>query len=163
MSWQTVDDEHEGHASIEVSDGRRVTEIRGDNLVLDDGNTVSISETVGWLARCSCGWKAPLMIRRLTDRSAIPAPDQVYDPKGGPAPKWIEDSCHTEWLEHVRPPSLEAVKRTSREAQAAGRRLDEAVAVARACGSSWADIGAAVGISRQSAYTRWRRFDNVNQ
>lgn len=163
MSWQTVDGSHKGYVSIEVPDGRRVTAVEDDRLVLDDASSVSISETIGWLARCTCDWKAPLMIRRLTDRSVSPGPDQVYDPEGGPAPKWVEDNFYTEWLDHVRPTSLDLVRRAAHEAEAADRRLDDAVAATRNCGVSWSDIGEAVGISRQSAHTRWRRFDTADR
>ena len=163
MSWQTVDGAHEGRAAIEVPGAHEVTEIRGDMLTLDNGDKVSVQETAGWRARCTCGWAAPLTIERVTDRDLAPAAHQVYDAEGGPAPKWVEDSCHTEWLDHVRPDNLEAVQRAAEAAEESNRRLDDAVAAARESGSSWADIGAAVGISRQSAHTRWRRFDTAGQ
>jgi hypothetical protein len=35
------------------------------------------------------------------------------------------------------------------------RRLGKTVAAAKSAGASWADIGRAVGISRQSAHERW--------
>lgn len=35
------------------------------------------------------------------------------------------------------------------------RRLDDAVAVARAAGATWGEIGAAAGMTRQSAHERW--------
>lgn len=37
----------------------------------------------------------------------------------------------------------------------ASEQLDQAVARARDYGASWADIGRAVGITRQSAHERW--------
>ena len=43
----------------------------------------------------------------------------------------------------------------AREYTQAGHRLDKTVAAAKAAGASWADIGRAVGISRQSAHERW--------
>lgn len=40
---------------------------------------------------------------------------------------------------------------------AADDRLTEAVRAARTAGASWADIGGAVGIARQSAHERWAK------
>ncbi|MGO4203642.1 AsnC family protein [Rhodococcus sp. TAF43] len=163
MSWQTVDGAHEGHAAIEVPGGHEVTGIQGDTLILDDGTKVSISETAGWRARCTCSWKAELMIERVTDRDVEPKSHQAFDPEGGPAPKWVETTCHTEWLDHVRPENLKSVCQAAEASRASDRSLDEAVAAARESGASWADIGDAVGISRQSAHVRWRRFDATDQ
>lgn len=47
----------------------------------------------------------------------------------------------------------EAAAALNRDAAA----LDRAVAAARNAGASWADIGRAVGISRQAAQQRWQR------
>lgn len=38
-------------------------------------------------------------------------------------------------------------------------RLTRAVARARWCGLTWEEIGAAVGLSRQAAWERWRHVD----
>lgn len=58
---------------------------------------------------------------------------------------------------------LEAVRRAAEDRRAAELNLDHAVAAARKVGSSWAEIGDAVGISRQSAHERWRRIDPGEQ
>ena len=42
-----------------------------------------------------------------------------------------------------------------RQHNQAGHRLNKTVAAAKSVGASWADIGRAVGISRQSAHERW--------
>ena len=51
--------------------------------------------------------------------------------------------------------ALLGVEAAAREYNQAGHRLDKTVAAAKAAGASWADIGRAVGISRQSAHERW--------
>ena len=156
--WHTEDGRHEGVATIIVSDGRSASTVQGDTLHMDDGTTLPVSDTKGWQTRCTCGWLAPLMFQRVTTSELALGPHQVYDPEGGPAPLSVEDICHVEWLDHVRPDvGIEAVRQAVEGRRAADVRLDHAVAAARANGSSWAEIGDAVGKSRQSAHERWRR------
>ncbi|WJK32710.1 hypothetical protein [Solwaraspora sp. WMMA2065] len=118
--------------------------------------------TVGYRARCSCGWLGT---------SDYPAAEEG---------RWMATS---EWAGHIRP-ILAAVPpgwllsrsdalrdnvaelATMWPLQALGvlaeverwqRQLTErAVVAARAAGLSWAEIGNALGISRQSAHERFR-------
>ena len=53
--------------------------------------------------------------------------------------------------------AVEEATETLREAQL---KLDSTVREARANGCSWADIGAAAGMTRQSAWERWARSEN---
>jgi ribosomal protein L9 len=48
-----------------------------------------------------------------------------------------------------------SVAEAARAYGGAGQALDRAVAEARAFGANWADIGRAVGITRQAAAQRW--------
>jgi hypothetical protein len=92
---------------------------------------------------------------------------KVFDPVGdkwATTPAGIDDAIYREWLGHLTPPALTAVRaaaatlaRLRREAREAEAQLDEAVDRARGDGSSWADIGEATGITRQSAHERWAR------
>ena len=67
-----------------------------------------------------------------------------------------EDAIHEEWKAHIAPSeAILGVEAAAREYAQAGQRLDKTVAAAKAAGASWADIGRAVGISRQSAHERW--------
>jgi hypothetical protein len=50
---------------------------------------------------------------------------------------------------------LGAVHRRAVEVEEDKKRLDSAVALARAAGLSWTKIGKAVGISQQAANSRW--------
>ncbi|HEY3006052.1 MAG TPA: hypothetical protein VGJ44_27135 [Kribbellaceae bacterium] len=53
--------------------------------------------------------------------------------------------------------TIAAVGSAAHAAAVARRDLDQAVEAARAAGASWADIGQAAGMSRQSAHERWGR------
>jgi hypothetical protein len=52
-------------------------------------------------------------------------------------------------------PALSAITKASTSLRQAESELDAAVTNARAAGLSWAQIGAALGVSRQSAHERW--------
>jgi hypothetical protein len=84
---------------------------------------------------------------------------KVYDPDpskwGDPPSGVIEDAIHREWIGHLPSRSLTDVREAAEDVRKAQTRLDEAVQRARADGSSWADVGDAAGITRQSAHERW--------
>lgn len=80
----------------------------------------------------------------------------VYSPAGGEAPEPVENAIYDEWRTHVAPHlALAEVRLAAEQADAARTHLDETVRAARAAGSSWADIGRAVGTTRQAARERW--------
>ncbi|MEV5824867.1 hypothetical protein AB0L25_04765 [Spirillospora sp. NPDC052242] len=68
-----------------------------------------------------------------------------------------------EWREHHAPTRDNLVKEAAREAADAVAHLAGTVQTARRAGASWTDIGAAVGISRQSAHERWASSDAEQQ
>ncbi len=81
---------------------------------------------------------------------------------GGTADVWIEerddvlDLVVEEWERHVIPGQHErSIRRSLAAVMDATRMVDLEVAAARAAGMSWADIGKAAGMSRQSAHERW--------
>ncbi|MDE8670984.1 hypothetical protein PY310_20695 [Pseudarthrobacter sp. H3Y2-7] len=79
------------------------------------------------------------------------APDEFAN-----ASSEVEDAIQDEWNAHIAPSeAILGVEAAAREYNQAGRRLDKTVAAAKAARASWADIGRAVGISRQSAHERW--------
>jgi len=57
--------------------------------------------------------------------------------------------------------ALTEVKAAAAAASQAKLRLDAAVALARHSGTSWADIGRAAAMARQSAQERWRGVDGA--
>lgn len=182
MGWQTDDGKHEGTATAVFPDGRvsvgsvggpldqgggtMVRPVRADGGIdyaaptaIVDGRTA-----IGWRAWCECGWRGPLWQRVATAADHDFAGRRIYDGEfvdariWGDAPQDVEEAIWAEWREHVRPlGALEAVRAQAAEVAAAQARLTEAVRAARKDGCSWADIGTAAGITRQSAHERWAR------
>jgi hypothetical protein len=185
MGWQTDDGQHEGWTTAVFAGGKvsvgstaggaLVRPVDADgHIVYDDGPAEEIidgREAIGWRGMCGCGWAGPLWRRVHTpaehdfdERRIYDAEDRhVYDDgkvidarEWGDAPTVVDDAVFDAWQAHIRPlQGLEAVRQAARELAAAQARLDDAVRTARTAGSSWADIGGAVGISRQSAHERW--------
>ncbi|MFC4062873.1 hypothetical protein ACFOWE_31665 [Planomonospora corallina] len=128
------------------------------------GEPAPSAETfIGYQAACSCQW---------TDRRRFPA-----------TPEGAEEAEHQWWSRHAAPliaaaPPSELVVKSNllceRIVKLAAERplaaltllsqveswqrtlLEQAVAKARETGSSWAQIGEAMGISKQSAHERFR-------
>jgi hypothetical protein len=166
MSYQSDDGQHEGWEAAVFSGGRfsvgaehegvRVTRAIGDEAELIDGRTA-----IGWRGVCTCGWRGPLWERVTDPLEHDLAARKVFDPDPSewadiPA-GFLEDTIHHEWLRHLPPASLAEVRAAAEDVHKADYRLDEAVARARADGCSWADVGDAAGITRQSAHERWGR------
>ena len=171
MSYQTDDGLHEGWESAEFPDGRfSVGSGNGGTLVrflrpeqdtdaepgVLDGRTA-----IGWRGVCECGWQGPLWERitepaghRLSARKVFDPDPSVY----GDVPSAdVEEAIHREWLGHLPSPLLTVVHAAAEDVRKAEAQLTEAVQRARADGCSWADIGGAAGITRQSAHERWAK------
>ncbi|MEU4832437.1 hypothetical protein [Streptosporangium sp. NPDC023615] len=122
---------------------------------------------VGYQAACSCGWN---------DRRRFPA-----TPEGAKETEYRWWSRHAAPLSAAAPPAELVVKANllcERIAGLAAERplaaltllsrlenlqralLDQAVTGAREAGASWAQVGEAMGISRQSAHERFRTHAN---
>ncbi len=70
-----------------------------------------------------------------------------------------EDLILVDWQIHTGPADeLHTVELASDDVDDAQHKLNVAVRAARDAGASWADIGRAVGISRQSAHERWAKM-----
>ena len=170
MSYQTDDGLHEGWDAAEFPDGRfsvgsgdggTLARFVGPSLDIDAGRGVLDGRTaIGWRGLCECGWHGPLW-RKVADASHQDlAAHKVYDPAPsvyGDAPAGIEDVIYQEWRGHLPPQWLADVRAAAEDAHKAEARLNDAVQRARANGSSWADIGDAAGITRQSAHERWAK------
>ncbi|WP_208544500.1 hypothetical protein [Saccharomonospora piscinae] len=125
---------------------------------LDDGTTATCypvppeRSVVGWSAGCACGWRGEHVYLRSdwpdTGPSDLP-PDDVEGWETG-------TGCFLEWQAHLRQavPEL-AVHDLIADADHTRDQITAAVAHARTAGASWERIGAAAGISRQSAHERW--------
>lgn len=171
MGWVSEDNEHEGWAAAVAPDGRLSGTSTGQGTLfqgitgryprdkyMPDYEVIPHAEIIGWRGSCECGWEGLLWKRVASSEEAKPSLRLAYAPLDGfaDASQSVEDAIHDEWKAHVLPSSAVAgVKSAAREYNQAGRRLDQAVSAAKAAGASWADIGKAVGISRQSAHERW--------
>ncbi|WP_406673160.1 hypothetical protein WBK31_23825 [Nonomuraea sp. N2-4H] len=141
--------------------------------VLPDGQAAPTSPVftktfVGYRASCSCGW---------TDRRQLP-----------PTEEGLKDAEYRWWSKHAAaliaaaPPNWLVVKSDllcQEIVRLAGERplaaltllsqveswqrtlLDQAVTAARAGGASWAEVGEAMGISKQAAHERFRALSGT--
>ena len=171
MGWVSHDNEHEGWAAPVAPDGRLSASSTAEGMLvkgvtgryvpdvtMPEYELIPDKEIIGWRGACVCGWQGEMWERVTTPAAAdfsrrrdYVAPDEFAN-----ASSEVEDAIQDEWTAHIAP--LEAilgVEAAAREYSQAGHRLDKTVAAAKAAGASWADIGGAVGISRQSAHERW--------
>ncbi|MFT4398478.1 hypothetical protein ACLTEW_26490 [Gordonia lacunae] len=129
------------------------------------------AEIVGWLLSCDCASRSSSEVLRWTDPvqwTRVPsasledlanhrvfAPDTDLDVNMRPE---VAEAARAVWRrQHLDPIDADGEIRAAAEARRdADARLDAAVAKARRLGRSWADIGAAAGMTRQSANERWK-------
>jgi hypothetical protein len=171
MGWISNDNEHEGWAAAVAPDGRLsgsstaggmlfkgITGHYSPDKMLTDYEVVPDSEIIGWRGACVCGWKGEMWERVTSPVAADFSLRRDYVAQGefANASSEVEDAIQDEWNAHIAPSeAVLGVEAAAREYNQAGHRLDKTVAAAKAAGASWADIGRAVGISRQSAHERW--------
>ncbi|AFR51420.1 hypothetical protein KTR9_4961 (plasmid) [Gordonia sp. KTR9] len=129
------------------------------------------AEIVGWLLTCDCArrsssavssWTDPVQWARVPSVSLedltshrVFAPDTDLDVN---VRREVAEAAQAVWRrEHLDPIDVDYEIRTAADARKnADAQLDAAVAKARRLGRSWADIGAAAGMTRQSANERWK-------
>src|SRR5581483_11847776 len=116
---------------------------------------------VGVLARCSCGWTGPTEHRpdevgrmsAISDWVAHMRPLWAAEPPG-----WLlnrSDSLRESVIELAGQWPLQALTVLAHLERWQRTATEQVVARARDAGSSWADIGAVLGITRQSAHERF--------
>ncbi len=162
MTWQTGDGEHEGYVAFEVPGGQLSGGPGGGGVIVDIGkpteHVVPDREVVGWRTACSCGWRGQRWARVTDPAQTDPAANKVYlaADEMAFAPPAVENAGHDEWLRHIKPHvRVAAVRDAAADVDRAQDTLDDAVHAARFAGASWADIGAAAGMTKQSAHERW--------
>ncbi|MEU8197046.1 hypothetical protein AB0C10_24990 [Microbispora amethystogenes] len=173
MAWQTDDGEHEGWDAAEFPGDRFSIKWQAGGAVVrhfpprpgplptykGDPEVIEGRQAIGWRGMCDCGWRGPLWKRADSPEQHDPAARLIWsDNHYGDAPEDVARAMRDEWKAHLEPDALTDVRRQAREASAAQDRLARAVRAARADGRSWAEIGAAAGITRQSAHERWARI-----
>lgn len=139
----------------------------------EDGDWRPADQVTGWRAACDCGWRG-VDWTRVHSPAAAGAPAWSGPEDGcvadrasrviymGRTAPWAdldddaENAVIDQWRAHIRPwKDLEDVSDLAERYAETGRELDAAVASARSGGATWADVGRAVGITRQSARERW--------
>lgn len=171
MGWVSNDNEHEGWAAPVAPDGRLSASSTAEGMLVEgvtgryvldvtmpDYEVIPDKEIIGWRGACVCGWQGEMWERVTTPAAADFSlrRDYVALDEFANASSEVEDAIQDEWNSHIAPSeAILGVESAAREYSQAGHRLDKTVAAAKAAGASWADIGRAVGISRQSAHERW--------
>jgi hypothetical protein len=175
VTWQTEDGGHEGWVAARFADGAisgstgpagyRISYLADGTEVGDRDEWRADDAVVGWVGACTCGWRSRPWDRVATrtdeDVTARRAFGDYVTPDGrmlfDEDRDVVTDAVHAEWRTHVQPhQALADVAALAREHAEVGHQLADAVGRARAVGASWTDIGAAAGITRQSAHERWR-------
>ena len=129
------------------------------------------TEIVGWVLSCDCASRSSSEVSTWTDpvrwtrvplasledlaRHQVFAPDTDVHADERPE---VAEAARAVWQrEHLDPIDVDGELRAAVTARRdADAQLDAAVAKARRLGRSWAEIGAATGMARQSANERWR-------
>lgn len=174
LAYQTDDGLHEGWDAAVFSGGRvsvgsehegvRVIQLdlaawrEGRYSAAGEAELIDGRTAIGWRGVCTCGWLGPLWERVTDPLEHGLAARKVFDPvpsEWADTPAHVDDAIRGEWLRHVPPRALADVRAAAEDVRKAEARLNEAVQRARGDGSSWADIGLAAGITRQSAHERW--------
>jgi hypothetical protein len=158
MSWQNEDGTHEGwdaavfpggQVSVGWAAGKGVmVRVPGPDGKLsyegEPGIIADASTATGWQARCECGWAGPL-------HPAAPGQATTYaDPPGE-----LGETIWQDWKAHLPSPALAEISALTAQIAELTGRLAVKVAQARAAGETWAAIGDAAGMTRQSAHERW--------
>jgi hypothetical protein len=163
MGWNTEDGTHEGYVASVVPDGRLAASYTGHGVIVDIGRlsetVVPDRDVIAWQLTCSCGWLGRRWARVSDPADHDPAQGRVYLAPDGHAmpPEDIEEAGRVEWWHrHAEPAErLSAVRDAARDAARATTALATAVRAARSNKATWAEIGDATGMTRQSAHQRW--------
>ena len=183
MGWTHESDTHVHEAALvavfeDGAESHGSTRVDGvDYEIVDWGRPPSkdrlrpSAEIVGWLLSCDCAsrsssavstWTDPVPWTRVPSASLedlaghrVFASDTDLDVNVRPE---VAEAARAVWhREHLEPIDVDDEIRAAAGARRnADAQLDAAVAKARRLGRSWADIGAAAGMTRQSANERWR-------
>ncbi len=191
MGWVTEDGMHEGYVVPQFVDGQRAAGVTGGGIPADQvasGSEVqgpdgswsyparSAGEVTGWVICCDCSrpgsvsyttWVGPVFTRVPSKALEDPRALKVYavdeDVAFVDERDDVAEVAHDLWRsEHgFGADALGEVESAANAAREAKERLDTAVALARHSGESWAAIGRAAGMARQSAQERWRDLDGL--
>lgn len=174
MSWSTEDGAHEMWIAARFADGaisggysnagyRIMYAADGTDVYAREENRPDTA-SVGWIGVCTCGWRSTPWTR-VSDRAQEDLAarrafgDYLYEGQVmfDQNRAEVEQVIHAAWKRHIEPERLltEIAELTGRRREI-DQRLATTVAQARKANTPWEDIGRAAGITRQSAWERWR-------
>ncbi|PXX52285.1 hypothetical protein DFR70_13317 [Nocardia tenerifensis] len=179
MSRSTDDGEHEGWILYLFADGaggggfdrgRMPVLYTPDGEPRDYGlgeprELRDFDEVVAWQMACveegtdRIHWRGPRWTRvEPAENENLAARCARLDKFADPSAE-VEDAVYADWYAHIRPAvAVSPVRQAAAEVAAAQAKLTDAVRQARIDGASWADIGTATGMTRQSAHERWSKL-----
>jgi hypothetical protein len=114
-------------------------DLSGMTVIFDSSHDVR-----GWMLWCTCQWTGPFYER--TERNS----------RHGEASPQIRDSARDAFRDHLASLPIVQLHRAHRVLSEAKANLDRCVAIAKSNGVTWDEVGAVLGMSRQSAHERWR-------
>ena len=177
MSWADDSGRHEGYLECLFEDGWAgggwsdggvtvTVDPAGSFLSADAWTSRPEAEVIGWRLACNHSdgttWRSDHEWTRVPSQSLQDlAAHRIFAADDDTAfvidRDDVDAAVRAQWhTEHIDPLThLEDITSARSEVAEATRRLDHAVATARAHGTSWEAIGKAAGISRQSAHERW--------
>ncbi|MEZ2373398.1 hypothetical protein [Arthrobacter sp. RCC_34] len=166
-TWLSIDGLHAGDVVGILEDGTATLPLTEQAVMvqLPSGlQLVDDDEVTGWTVVCSCtsSWDAPRWARNFDGGQADPERRVDGLRAGHPCNPsvTVAEALWKAWKAHsdreVAVTELHAARRAHEET---ARRLANAVAASRAIELqlSWAEIGSAVGTSKQAAHERWGR------
>jgi hypothetical protein len=181
MGWVDENNDHEMYVAPMFPDGasgsthgRQGVNVGG--VTPEDEDWRDPADIAGWEVRCTCyqGRSARSHTRTVLARWTRVSSPEDQDRAAGrfyaedDVAEFLGDREDVEklalalWDAHRKPGEALRMIEAAAEAHARTRReLDAAVAAGRTTGASWADVGRAVGISRQSARERWGSTDDA--
>lgn len=183
MGWIDENNDHEGYITPIFRDGasghgvsNKGVNVGGPTTETEDWRAAA--DIVGWEVRCTCyqdaaHWHHTTTVLARWTRVSSPedqdrAAGRLYaeddDAEFMSEREDVERLALALWDAHREP--LDALRAIGAAASAHAKtraQLDAAVLAGRAAEVSWADIGRAVGITRQSARERWGSREEANR
>lgn len=181
VGWEDMEGRHEVYVAMMFADGSSgsgwakggitvTVDAKGNDIPVSRWPTRGYDEVTGWEVRCNhrdnpeardsrrvvlARWER-VATPQEEDRSAgriYAAGSDVFHLDGR---EDVEEIMNRLWDAHCAPDNaFRAIELAAAERRQADARLDAAVATGQEAGLSWADVGRAVGITRQSARERW--------
>lgn len=179
VSWTTDDGRHELYLAAAFTDGslgsgsnaagvRVMDSPDGSPLPADEWHTRPDKEVTGWVVCCTHhddgGYRSATERLATWDRVATSEEEQpevgrFYESDSAidlDTRADVEELMLKLWHSHLEPVNARtAISGAAEEVARATRALDQAVQTGRTAGLTWAEIGQAAGIARQSAHERW--------